>query len=116
MPVRDRLPFGADLLSNLCLRQAAGRFGFHASHWLPWDPVGVHIDRDAEEYPYEQLAAYFREPIRSRADKPGAKLPSYATITAETGLDAKTIRRPWKRSSARAWSGSAPAAASSSPD
>jgi GntR family transcriptional regulator len=53
----------------------------------------MQIDHDAEEFPYEQLARYFRERIRSRADAPGTKLPSYAAITAQTGLDAKTIRR-----------------------
>lgn len=53
----------------------------------------MHIDRDAAEFPYEQLAAYFRERIRAGADRPGAKLPSYAAITAETGLSPKTIKR-----------------------
>lgn len=53
----------------------------------------MQIDHDAADYPYEQLAAYFRERIRSGADAPGSKLPTYADITSQTGLTSKTIKR-----------------------
>ena len=59
--------------------------------------MGVQIDHDGEEFPYAQLAAYFRERIRAGTDKPGTRLPSYAEITAQTGLTSKTIKRAMEK-------------------
>jgi DNA-binding GntR family transcriptional regulator len=54
--------------------------------------VGVEIDHGSEDFPFEQLAAYFRERIRSGADAPGTKLPSIGQLVAQTGLSPKTIQ------------------------
>ncbi len=55
--------------------------------------MGVHIDHDAEEFPYRQLAAILRERIRSGVYPPGARLPSITALTADTGLSPKTIQK-----------------------
>ncbi len=56
----------------------------------------MQIDHGAAEFPYQQLAAYFRERIRSGADAPGSKLPSLARLVSELGLSPKTIRHAMK--------------------
>lgn len=56
-------------------------------------PVLVEAtDVRAAAFPYEQLAAYFRERIRSGEYGPGARLPSITEIAGRTGLTAKTIQ------------------------
>ena len=53
----------------------------------------MEIDPDAEAFPYAQLAAYFRERIRSGELGPGDRLPSLTAISSETGASPKTIQR-----------------------
>ena len=57
----------------------------------------MQIDHGAAEFPYQQLAAYFRERIRSGADAPGSRLPSLSHLTGETGLSPKTVRHAMKQ-------------------
>jgi GntR family transcriptional regulator len=56
----------------------------------------VHIDHDAEEFPFAQLARILRERIDSGEYPPGRKIPSIEDIVAETGLSPLTIRRAVK--------------------
>jgi DNA-binding GntR family transcriptional regulator len=56
----------------------------------------MEIDRGAADFPYEQLAAWFRERIRSGEFPPGKQLPSVTAISGETGAAAKTIRHAMK--------------------
>ena len=56
----------------------------------------MQIDHEGEEFPYQQLAAYFRGRISSGADAPGSKLPSLSYLVSETGLSPKTVRHAMK--------------------
>lgn len=60
---------------------------------IPWHAAAVQIDHGSDCWPYEQVAAHFREAIRSGELAPGARLPSIVQLTEETGLTAKTIQR-----------------------
>src|SRR5277367_3910888 len=68
----------------------------HAPHWRPWHAVVVHIDHDAADFPYEQLAAQLRDAIDSGRYPAGSKLPTIIEIAAETGLSPMTIRRAFR--------------------
>jgi GntR family transcriptional regulator len=56
----------------------------------------VEIDYDAKERPYEQIAAWIRERIRSGDLPSGRKIPSETSIQQETGAARTTIRRAVK--------------------
>jgi DNA-binding transcriptional regulator YhcF (GntR family) len=53
----------------------------------------VRIDHESDCWPYEQVAAHFRERIRAGELAPGARLPSLQELAADTGLTVKTIQR-----------------------
>jgi DNA-binding GntR family transcriptional regulator len=52
----------------------------------------VEIDPAAEQWPYAQLAAYYREQIRSGKLASGDRLPPISQIHADTGLTEKSVR------------------------
>jgi GntR family transcriptional regulator len=56
----------------------------------------VHIDHDAADFPFEQLARQLRERISSGEYPKGSKLPSIDDIVQQTGLSPMTIRRAFK--------------------
>jgi DNA-binding GntR family transcriptional regulator len=55
--------------------------------------VNVHIDHQAEEFPYLQLAAILRERVVSGQYAPGTKIPPLTAIAAESGLSVPAVRR-----------------------
>jgi DNA-binding GntR family transcriptional regulator len=50
------------------------------------------IDRDAEEWPFEQVAAILKAAIESGELPPGSKLPSEADLCAAHGVARNTAR------------------------
>ena len=56
----------------------------------------MQIDRDAADFPYEQLARALRERITSGEFGKGAKLPTINDLISETGLTPMTIRRAYR--------------------
>jgi DNA-binding transcriptional regulator YhcF (GntR family) len=52
----------------------------------------MEIDPAADEWPYAQVAAWYREQIRSGKLASGTWLPSVRQIHAETGLTEKSVR------------------------
>jgi GntR family transcriptional regulator len=51
------------------------------------------IDRDAEAFPYEQLAAILRGRIRDGTYPPGRKIPTHLELERESGLSPMAVRR-----------------------
>ena len=56
----------------------------------------MQIDHDADEWPYEQLAAILRGRIADGTYPPGTRLPSIVALVAESGLTAQTVQRAEK--------------------
>lgn len=53
----------------------------------------VQIDRDSQDFPYEQLAQIVRARILSGEYQPGKRAPSLAELIDESGLNMTTVQR-----------------------
>jgi len=70
--------------------------GVLAFHGTPCHAAAVQIDHEAGDWPYEQVAAHYRQAITSGELAPGTRLPSLGALVRETGLSTKTIQRAMK--------------------
>lgn len=53
----------------------------------------MHIDHDAEAFPFEQLAEILRQRIADGTYPPGSRIPPLTALEAESGLSPMTVRR-----------------------
>jgi GntR family transcriptional regulator len=65
--------------------------------------IFVIIDRDAEDFPFEQLAAILRGRIEDGTYLPGSRLPTHLALEAESGLSPMTVRRAVRLLSEQGW-------------
>jgi len=70
--------------------------GVLAFHGTPCHAAAVQIDHEAGDWPYEQVAAHYRQAIISGELAPGTRLPSLDALVRETGLSPMTIRRAFR--------------------
>lgn len=63
----------------------------------------VQIDHDAEEWPFEQLAAILRQRIADGTYPPGSRLPTLLVLEAESGLSPMTVRRAVRLLAKEGW-------------
>jgi len=56
----------------------------------------VRIDHDAEQFPFEQLAAILRQRIADGTYAPGSRIPTLIALESESGLSPMTVRRAVK--------------------
>jgi len=71
--------------------------GVLAFHGTPCHAAAVQIDHEAGDWPYEQVAAHYRQAITSGELAPGARLPSITALVEQTGLSPKTIQRAMRQ-------------------
>jgi GntR family transcriptional regulator len=68
----------------------------------------VHIDHEAEDFPYEQLAAIVRQRIQDGTYPPGSRIPTLMALEAQSGLSPMTVRRAVKLLAEQGWVRSKP--------
>jgi GntR family transcriptional regulator len=56
----------------------------------------VHIDHEADVFPYRQLADQLRTAIKTGEYEPGRRIPSLQKLVADSGLAVETVRRAVK--------------------
>ena len=66
-------------------------------------PRRIEIDRDAEPFPFEQLAAALRARIEDGTYPPGSRIPTHIQLEEDASLSPMAVRRAIKLLASQGW-------------